>query len=244
MQAFKFGKCTKLYFAKLGPNFAVRLMQQFTLPIMKFYNFAKLFPYCVNIFDIVRHDIPEYSELTQLQLNVDIDTETSLYPFMSVTLSNAISALSKQVTLAPDVSNFDFFLELPYKVTIETPVNAYHEDITIMEKKVMAISKGERVYCNIELKKTVTMSLRRVEINDLIETLLYSLYYFQEHRATNKIISVLTDYHIWHIFILRYDTENNNLKLLHYYTFSATDTSVIQNYVYSFLKLIKETFDH
>ena len=57
--------------------------------------------------------------------------------------------------MALDVSNFDFFLELPYKVKIETPVDAYCEDVTIMEKKeqVMAIAEKQRIYCNIGIKE-------------------------------------------------------------------------------------------
>ena len=118
----------------------------------------------------------------------------------------------------------------------------YHEDITIVEKKnEVLLREHRRIYANIELKKQVSLKLDTVETDDLVETLLYGLYYLQEGQAIDRIYSVLTDYNVWHIFLFQHD--NGHLKLLKYYHFINTSTEDTLGYVCSFLNIIKETFN-
>ena len=63
-------------------------------------------------------------------------------------------------------------------------VKAYHEDIVILEKKgVVTIGLQQQVLCCIELKNDVHMMLKSVKISDIVETLLYGLYYIQERTT-------------------------------------------------------------
>lgn len=136
------------------------------------------------------------------------------------------------------VCNFYFILELPYKVKIEYPTlkEKYHEDITTVEKKNVLISEQQQVYANIELKKTFSVSLKRVELDDLVETLLYGLYYLQEGRAIDHIYSVLTDFSVW---LFRHNKCEHNLELVHYNHFIDTGMYDTMKYVCSFLNNIK-----
>ena len=140
-----------------------------------------------------------------------------------------------------------FFLELPYKINIELNIpkaTSYHEDITINDptKKLIVSTKG-RVLCNIELKANVSASLSVLDLNDLVETLLYGKYYLQPGQSWKKIITVLTNYFTWHIFVFSSHPDAPELKLLHYYYFSDNSLYGVHNSVRAFLILLKEHFE-
>ena len=127
-----------------------------------------------------------------------------------------------------------FFLGLSYKINIELNISqamSYHEDITINDpNKKIAISSKGRVMCNIELKKNVSASWSVLDLDDLVEALLYAKYYLQ---SWDKIITVLTNYYTWHIFIFSHATE---LKLLHYYHFTDVNIYNIHTSIRAFLQ--------
>ena len=79
--------------------------------------------------------------------------------------------------------------------------------MVIHEKQPLTLNLLEQVYCSIEMKKVVSTAWKTLEIDDLVETLLYALYYLQEGKAIEKIISILTDLHTWYIFIFKYEKQ-------------------------------------
>ena len=63
---------------------------------------------------------------------------------------------------------------MDYKIKIEAPVQTYYEDIVICKKKKpMTLNALERVFCNIEMKRIVSVAWKTLVIKDLVETLLY-----------------------------------------------------------------------
>ena len=141
-----------------------------------------------------------------------------------------------------------FFLGLPYKINIELNIQqatSYHKDITINDptKKLIVSTKG-RVLCNIELKASLSASLPVLDLNDLVEALLYGKYYLQSGQSWNKIITVLTNYYTWHIFVFSHShPDATELKLLHYYYFTDNSLYGVHNSVHAFLTLLNEHFE-
>ena len=105
-------------------------------------------------------------------------------------------------------------------------IKSYHEDITIV-KRISLKSEVHRIYGNIKT---------RVDIDYLVEMLLYSQYYLQANMAVDCIVSALTDLNTWHIFVLVYA-----LELKHYYTCSEMD--ITPNGIFAFLSQIKHAFN-
>ena len=75
-----------------------------------------------------------------------------------------------------------------------------------------------------------------MDIDYLVEMLLYSQYYLQANMAVDCIVSALTDLNTWHIFVLVYA-----LELKHYYTCSEMD--ITPNGIFAFLSQIKHAFN-
>ena len=130
---------------------------------------------------------------------------------------------------------------MPFKVNIEVSVEnmkCYHEDPTINRTSCKILANQE-IISNVELKKNMAVSWQGLNLDHLIEALLYAKYYFSSHQANKEIFTVLTDFFTWHIFHLR--NMDERMELIKYYAFSTCDVSEIQNFVCAFLLLLKKT---
>ena len=72
-------------------------------------------------------------------------------------------------------------------------------------------SESDKLHGHIEIKRNVHLNFSKLDIDHLVEMLLYSKYYLQAGKAANRIVSALTDLCTWHIFLFDYE-----LKLKHY----------------------------
>ena len=101
---------------------------------------------------------------------------------------------------------------------------------------MLTITGSSRILSNLELKRTVAVAWQQLHLNDLVEALLYTKYYFQTGQASNELMTVLTSFFSWHVFHV-----NDHLELVNYYSFSSDDVSEIQNFVCSFLLLVEKS---